>query len=154
MFPEPFARLDRERRDLMEADSQLHVLGEDICDPYGGAFKVTRGLSTRFGARVRSTPLSEGAITGVGAGLALAGDRAIVEIMFADFVALGRPCLFFEDKVLYTRRMYEGGVVDDLFRYEIDGDVARFRQTALNGTFREPTWRAAPSWSPCTPTPR
>ncbi|MFD0660335.1 hypothetical protein [Thermocatellispora tengchongensis] len=37
---------------------------------------------------MRSTPLSEGAIVGAGAGLALAGGKAIVEIMFADFAAL------------------------------------------------------------------
>ncbi|MFI6799835.1 alpha-ketoacid dehydrogenase subunit beta [Streptosporangium canum] len=192
--------LNRALHDLMEADPRVHVLGEDVSDPYGGAFKITKGLSSRFGDRVRSTPLSEGALTGVGAGLALAGDRAVVEIMFADFAALafdqlvnfaakstsmygrpvpiplvvrcpsggnrgygpthsqspqkhfigvpglslfemtpfhdagelfarmfalGQPCLFFEDKVLYTRRMYEGGVVDDLFRYELAGDVAR-----------------------------
>jgi pyruvate/2-oxoglutarate/acetoin dehydrogenase E1 component len=69
-------------------DPALYLLGEDVLDPYGGAFKVTRGLSTRFPAQVLTTPLSEGGIVGVAAGLALAGDRAIVEIMFSDFVAL------------------------------------------------------------------
>ncbi|WP_449065208.1 alpha-ketoacid dehydrogenase subunit beta [Planomonospora algeriensis] len=188
--------LNRALHDLLAADPDVHVLGEDIADPYGGAFKITRGLSDRFGERVRSTPLSEGAIVGVGAGLALAGEKAIVEIMFADFAALafdqlvnfaaksttmygrpvpiplvvrcpsgggrgygpthsqspqkhflgvpglhlfeltpfhdagallaamftlGQPCLLFEDKVLYTRGMYENGVVDDLFRYELTG---------------------------------
>ena len=68
------------------------MLGEDIVDPYGGAFKVTRGLSTDFPARVRTTPISEGAIAGVSAGLALAGFRPIAEIMFGDFLAaLLRP---------------------------------------------------------------
>ncbi|WP_405009086.1 dehydrogenase E1 component subunit alpha/beta [Kitasatospora sp. NBC_01539] len=80
--------LNRALHGLMESDPSVHLLGEDVSDPYGGAFKVTRGLSTRFGDRVRSTPLSEGAITGVGAGLALAGDRAVVEMMFGDFVTL------------------------------------------------------------------
>jgi pyruvate dehydrogenase E1 component beta subunit len=64
------------------------VLGEDVVDPYGGAFKITRGLSDRFPGRVLSTPISENAITGVAAGLALAGDAAIVEMMFGDFAAL------------------------------------------------------------------
>lgn len=73
---------------LMERDATLHVLGEDIADPYGGAFKVTRGLSDRFPERVLSTPISENAITGVAAGLALAGDAAVVEMMFGDFTAL------------------------------------------------------------------
>lgn len=66
----------------------LILLGEDIADPYGGAFGITRGLSTRYPERVFSTPISEGAIVGVAAGLALAGSQVIVEIMFADFVSL------------------------------------------------------------------
>ncbi|NRQ32581.1 alpha-ketoacid dehydrogenase subunit beta [Nonomuraea sp. NN258] len=73
---------------LFAADPRLYLLGEDVTDPYGGAFKITRGLSTRFPDRVLSTPISENAITGIAAGLALSGDRAIVEIMFADFVTL------------------------------------------------------------------
>jgi pyruvate dehydrogenase E1 component beta subunit len=65
-----------------------YVLGEDIADPYGGAFRVTKGLSTAFPGRVRATPLSEGAIVGVANGLALCGDPVIVEMMFGDFIAL------------------------------------------------------------------
>ena len=72
----------------MADDPGLYLLGEDVLDPYGGAFKVTRGLSSRFPGQVLTTPLSEGGIVGVAAGLALAGDRAIVEIMFSDFVTL------------------------------------------------------------------
>jgi acetoin:2,6-dichlorophenolindophenol oxidoreductase subunit beta len=37
---------------------------------------------------VRSTPISEGAIAGIAAGLALAGRRPVAEIMFGDFVTL------------------------------------------------------------------
>lgn len=80
--------LNRALHESMAADPGLYILGEDIADPYGGAFKVTRGLSTQYGARVMATPLSEGGIVGVGAGLALAGDKAIVEIMFGDFAGL------------------------------------------------------------------
>jgi acetoin:2,6-dichlorophenolindophenol oxidoreductase subunit beta len=75
-------------RHTLEADARVVMLGEDIVDPYGGAFKVTRGLSTDFPTRVRTTPISEGAIAGVSAGLALAGFRPIAEIMFGDFVSL------------------------------------------------------------------
>jgi acetoin:2,6-dichlorophenolindophenol oxidoreductase subunit beta len=78
---------DTLRRALTE-DPRVIVLGEDVCDPYGGAFKVTRGLSTDFPGRVRSTPISEGAIAGVAAGLALVGFRPIAEIMFGDFLTL------------------------------------------------------------------
>ncbi|MEV7025620.1 2-oxo acid dehydrogenase subunit E2 [Kitasatospora sp. NPDC093558] len=73
---------------LFDERPALHLLGEDVLDPYGGAFKVTRGLSTRHPDRVLTTPLSEGAIAGVAGGLALAGDEAVVEIMFGDFAAL------------------------------------------------------------------
>jgi pyruvate/2-oxoglutarate/acetoin dehydrogenase E1 component len=69
-------------------NERVVVLGEDIADPYGGAFKVTRGLSTAFPGRVRTTPISEAAIAGVAAGLALAGYRPIAEVMFGDFLAL------------------------------------------------------------------
>jgi pyruvate/2-oxoglutarate/acetoin dehydrogenase E1 component len=73
---------------MMVEDPRVVVLGEDILDPYGGVFKVTRGLSTRFPARVLTTPISESAIVGVATGLALRGLRPIAEIMFGDFVTL------------------------------------------------------------------
>jgi pyruvate/2-oxoglutarate/acetoin dehydrogenase E1 component len=69
-------------------NERVVVLGEDIADPYGGAFKVTRGLSSAFPDRVKTTPISEAAIAGVAAGLALAGYRPIAEVMFGDFLAL------------------------------------------------------------------
>lgn len=72
----------------LEHDPRVYVLGEDILDPYGGAFKVTRGLSTRFPERVLATPISEAAIVGVATGMALRGLRPVVEIMFGDFITL------------------------------------------------------------------
>lgn len=74
--------------DLMEERDDVLVLGEDVLDPYGGAFKVTRGLSDRFPDRIITTPISEAGIVGVGIGLAMRGYRPIVEIMFGDFVTL------------------------------------------------------------------
>jgi acetoin:2,6-dichlorophenolindophenol oxidoreductase subunit beta len=73
---------------ILEADPAAIVLGEDILDPYGGAFKVTQGLSTRFPGRVLTTPICEASIAGVAVGLALRGMHPIAEIMFGDFVAL------------------------------------------------------------------
>jgi 2-oxoisovalerate dehydrogenase E1 component len=64
------------------------LLGEDLHDPYGGAFKVTAGLSTEFPERVISTPISEAGVVGSGIGLAMQGYLPVVEIMFADFVTL------------------------------------------------------------------
>jgi pyruvate/2-oxoglutarate/acetoin dehydrogenase E1 component len=75
-------------RAALDEDGRVILLGEDLADPYGGAFKVTRGLSTDFPGRVRSTPISEGAIAGLSAGLALSGYRPIAEIMFGDFLTL------------------------------------------------------------------
>lgn len=65
-----------------------YFIGEDILDPYGGAFKASKGLSTKFPEKVISTPISELGIAGVGNGLALSGQKVIVEFMFADFVFL------------------------------------------------------------------
>jgi pyruvate/2-oxoglutarate/acetoin dehydrogenase E1 component len=73
---------------MMETDKRVFVLGEDILDPYGGAFKVTRGLSTKFPERILTTPISEAAIVGVATGMALRGLRPVAEIMFGDFVTL------------------------------------------------------------------
>jgi len=72
----------------MDADDRVYVLGEDILDPYGGAFKVTRGLSTKYPGRVLTTPISEAAIVGVANGMAMRGLRPVAEIMFGDFVTL------------------------------------------------------------------
>ncbi len=69
-------------------DERVLILGEDLLDPYGGAFKVTRGLSTAYPERVLPTPISEAGFTGVAAGMALRGLRPVVEIMFGDFVTL------------------------------------------------------------------
>ena len=80
--------LNRALHAAMAADGRVIFLGEDVLDPYGGAFKVARGLSTAYPDRVLSTPISELGIAGVGNGLALAGQRAIVEFMFGDFIFL------------------------------------------------------------------
>jgi 2-oxoisovalerate dehydrogenase E1 component len=70
------------------------LLGEDLHDPYGGAFKVTAGLSSAFPGRVISTPISEAAVVGAGIGLALAGYRPVIEVMFADFLTLAADQLY------------------------------------------------------------
>ncbi len=74
--------------ETMAAEERVFFLGEDVLDPYGGAFKVARGLSTRFPDRVISTPISELGMAGVANGLALAGQWPIVEFMFGDFIFL------------------------------------------------------------------
>lgn len=72
----------------MDARTEVLVVGEDVLDPYGGAFKVTQGLSTRFPGRVIGTPISEAGLVGLSTGLALRGFRPVAEIMFGDFLTL------------------------------------------------------------------
>ncbi|MBF0436085.1 MAG: pyruvate dehydrogenase [Magnetococcales bacterium] len=72
----------------LSGDSRVLFLGEDVADPYGGAFKVSKGLSSRFPERVYNMPISEAAMVGLGVGLALSGLRPVIEIMFGDFLTL------------------------------------------------------------------
>ena len=72
----------------LRRDPSVFLMGEDI-GVYGGAFGVTRGLLDEFGpARVRDTPISEQALTGIAIGAAVAGQRPVIEIMFMDFITL------------------------------------------------------------------
>lgn len=72
----------------MERDQTVFMIGEDI-GIYGGAFGVSKGLLEKFGPeRIRNTPMSEAAITGIAAGCAIGGMKPIVEIMFMDFITL------------------------------------------------------------------
>jgi 2-oxoisovalerate dehydrogenase E1 component len=89
------AIINRSLAHMMRSNDRVLLLGEDICDrtdgaveDYGGAFKVTRGLSTEFPNRVVNSPISEATLIGVGTGLALRGYRPVVEIMFGDFLTL------------------------------------------------------------------
>jgi pyruvate/2-oxoglutarate/acetoin dehydrogenase E1 component len=76
-------------REEMVRDPSVFIIGEDIADPFGGAYKVTLGLSDEFGLeRVRNTPISENAIVGAAIGAALAGMRPVAEIMYIDFATL------------------------------------------------------------------
>ncbi len=74
----------------MEHDANVVVIGEDVADPFGGAFKVTKGLSDRFGTdRVINTPISENGFIGMASGMALMGFRPVIEVQFADFITSG-----------------------------------------------------------------
>jgi acetoin:2,6-dichlorophenolindophenol oxidoreductase subunit beta len=73
--------------EAMRADERVLVLGEDVAE--GGPWGATAGLADEFGAeRVRNTPISEAAITGIAIGAAQSGLRPVVEIMFIDFLTL------------------------------------------------------------------
>jgi 2-oxoisovalerate dehydrogenase E1 component beta subunit len=62
-------------------------MGEDVQGPFGGAFKVTKGLSEEFGLeRVLNMPMAELAFVGAATGMALMGLRPVIEMQFADFI--------------------------------------------------------------------
>ncbi len=73
-------------RARLESDERVSLYGEDLEDPKGDVFGVTRGLSTQFPSRVRNSPLAESTIVGVSIGRALAGERPVAFLQFADFL--------------------------------------------------------------------
>ena len=81
--------LNEALHEIFASRGDVYLFGEDILDPYGGAFKVTQGLSDGYPDRVFTTPISEASLFGIAAGMALRGQRPILEIMFGDFIALG-----------------------------------------------------------------
>ena len=75
-------------RARMHIDPRVSLYGQDIEDPKGDVFGVTKGLSTAFPGRVRNAPLSESTIVGTSIGRALAGGRPVAFLQFADFLPL------------------------------------------------------------------
>ena len=74
-------------REEMERDERVFMMGEDI-GAFGGAFKVTEGFQTQFGAeRVIDTPIAETAFVGAAAGAAHMGFRPVCEVQFIDFLS-------------------------------------------------------------------
>ncbi len=74
--------------DKFYEDPTLCAYGEENRD-WGGAFAVYRGLTEAVPYhRLFNSPISEGAIVGSAVGYAMSGGRALVELMYCDF--LGR----------------------------------------------------------------
>src|SRR6185503_13173919 len=65
------------------------IFGEDVEDPKGGVFTLTKKLSTDFPDQVFNSPLAESTILGVACGLASYGRRPIFELQFIDFIYPG-----------------------------------------------------------------
>lgn len=86
--PQPltFAKaLNTALADAMEADSSVIIFGEDV-GPLGGVFRITDGLTARFGEeRCFDTPLAESGIMGMAVGMAMNGMRPVVEMQFDAF---------------------------------------------------------------------
>ena len=67
-------------------DNSLVIYGEENRD-WGGAFGVYRGLTELLpNHRLFNSPIAEAAIVGTAVGYAMAGGRALVELMYADFI--------------------------------------------------------------------
>jgi len=67
-------------------DSRLVAYGEENRD-WGGAFAVYQGLTEALPYnRLFNSPISEAAIVGTAVGLAMEGGRALVELMYCDFM--------------------------------------------------------------------
>ena len=72
--------------DRFYKDPTLVTYGEDVRD-WGGAFAVYRGLTEALPYhRLFNSPISESAIVGSAVGYAMAGGRALVELMYCDFL--------------------------------------------------------------------
>lgn len=92
--------------DEMARDERILLLGEDVAK-IGGTFGASRGLLRRFGeTRVRDTPISEMAFTGMAVGLAMEGWRPLVELMFVDFIGV---CLEQVYNAIAKNRYMSGG---------------------------------------------
>ncbi len=87
-MPTTLESLNTGLHQVFSENNQVYLIGEDVLDPYGGAFRVSHGLSTKFPNRVLTTPISEAGFVGLAAGMALRGLRPVVEIMFGDFISL------------------------------------------------------------------
>ena len=69
----------------MALDEKIFLMGEEVAE-YDGAYKVSKGLLKRFGAkRVWDSPISENGFAGLGIGAAMAGLRPIIEMMTWNF---------------------------------------------------------------------
>ena len=74
-------------QDALKNDDRVVFFGEDIEDPKGGVFGLTKGLSDAHPNRVFNSPLAEATIAGVACGMASQGMRPVFEIQFMDFIA-------------------------------------------------------------------
>src|SRR5918992_3688879 len=75
-------------REELARDPNVFLMGEEVAE-YQGAYKVTRGLLEKFGAkRSIDTPITELGFAGLGVGAAMVGLRPIVEFMTFNFSIL------------------------------------------------------------------
>ncbi|ASU84704.1 alpha-ketoacid dehydrogenase subunit beta [Nocardiopsis gilva YIM 90087] len=77
--------LNRALHDALDGDPDVLVYGEDV-GALGGVFRVTDGLTATFGEdRCFDSPLAEAGIVGTAIGIAMYGQRPVVEMQFDAF---------------------------------------------------------------------
>ena len=74
---------------VLKKNKKNILLGEDIKDPYGGAFRITKKSFDKILKSVyfKCQYQSQGFV-GLATGMAFRGYNSIVEIMFCDFITL------------------------------------------------------------------
>lgn len=92
----------------MTEDESVVVLGEDVAG-MGGVWANSQGLLDKFGGeRVRDTPISEAGFIGAAVGMAGAGLRPVVELMFVDFFGVCMNSIY---NLAAKQRYFSGGQV-------------------------------------------
>lgn len=118
----------------MARDASVFILGEDV-GVYGGAFRVTEGLSSKYGEwRILDTPLSESGFAGAAIGAALVGMRPIVEMQFADFIS----CAFDQLVNVAAKNHYRWGAATPIVvRAPYGGNIhgGAFHSQCIEGFF-------------------
>ncbi|NLF01499.1 MAG: MFS transporter [Anaerolineales bacterium] len=92
----------------MQRDERVLVLGEDVANLRGGVYGATKGIDEVYPNRLINTPISETGFIGIGGGLAAAGMRPVVEVMYPDFALMAGDQLF--NQIGKLRHMYGGQV--------------------------------------------
>ncbi|MGH7145424.1 MAG: 2-oxo acid dehydrogenase subunit E2 [Planctomycetota bacterium] len=90
-------------RQEMARNERVVIYGQDVEDPKGDVFGVTKGLSTQFQKRVTNAPLAEATIIGTAVGRSLVGDQPVAMIQFIDFIGPGMNQLLHELATMYWR---------------------------------------------------
>ena len=79
---------------ILSENRNVVMLGEDIEDPKGGVFGMSKGLSSRFPHQVHNSPLAEATIAGLASGLVMMDMIPVFELQFIDFVGTALNQLF------------------------------------------------------------
>jgi 2-oxoisovalerate dehydrogenase E1 component len=109
--PMKYSRIISEITGLwMEKDPTVIEWGEDIANFRKGPYGACDGLVPRFPGRIKNTPISESAFSGMALGAAMNGLKPIVEIMFPDFVLVAADQLF--NQIGKARHMYGNTDID------------------------------------------